>query len=623
MSALLNRLSITTKLIIVSALLLVSVSGMFAYLKYIKVDTLTNIQTDLALTAAARGLVVELSTIYPGFEYRVSSEDDIASVTWKDMPEEMASDPIDHSALISMSKLTIFRVDAGGDLVRIASNAKSATGESPVGTGLRRDSPASQAVLAGESWEGVADVLGVEQVALYVPIKDETGRVVGAIAAVDDNDAIEAEKRELVYEALVTSVVIALVGSLITGLSVRTMLSPLAKMTSAITAVGRRDYDVEIVGHNRGDEIGAMARSLLNCRDGLMDADRLTDIQQRKAAEQARVVADLKTALQHLSQLDLTHRISSPPNDPFPQDYEELRQDFNAAVDSLVQVVTEIQASAEAVTTTAGEFSEVARDLSSRTETQAATLEESAAALDELTASVSSAASAASEADGTMVETKALAENGGDVVSRAIDAMRIIEQSATQITGIIGVMDDIAFQTNLLALNAGVEAARVGDAGRGFAVVASEVRSLAQRSSEAAKDIKRLISQSADQVEAGSQLVNETGSALSDMINQIKQVTQLISNIASSSREQAMGISEVNTGVKHLDVVTQRNAAIVVEASSSAEALNNEAERLAHSISRFRYRSEPGQVVKLRPAAQRQRFAEDTPRPSSRMLENF
>jgi methyl-accepting chemotaxis protein len=235
----------------------------------------------------------------------------------------------------------------------------------------------------------------------------------------------------------------------------------------------------------------------------------------------------------------------------------------------------------------AAEFNTIAQDMSNRTETQAATLEETAAALDEMTASVQSTAQNAAEADRSMTENGRQAEEGGQVVKRAISAMEQIEQSSRQITRITDVIDDIAFQTNLLALNAGVEAARAGEAGKGFAVVASEVRSLAQRASDSAKEIKRLISQSTEQVEAGSTLVHATGSALGLMIDRIKGVTSMIADIANSAREQSLGLSEINSGVKQLDEVTQRNAAVVVQSTTSSQTLHDNAARLTESLSRF------------------------------------
>ena len=199
-------------------------------------------------------------------------------------------------------------------------------------------------------------------------------------------------------------------------------------------------------------------------------------------------------------------------------------------------------------------------DLSKRTENQAAALEETAAALDEVTATVQQTAKAAGDARATVTSARADAEAGGLIVSDTVSAMGSIKESSEKISQIIGVIDEIAFQTNLLALNAGVEAARAGEAGRGFAVVASEVRALAQRSSDAAKDIKDLISTSSQHVQRGVTLVDETGKALDKIVSQVANVDTLVSDIASSANEQATGLAEINSAINEMDRVTQRNA---------------------------------------------------------------
>ncbi|MFZ1339284.1 MAG: methyl-accepting chemotaxis protein, partial [Paracoccaceae bacterium] len=341
------------------------------------------------------------------------------------------------------------------------------------------------------------------------------------------------------------------------------------------------------------DEIGGFARGINAWRTSILETQALAEQDKLREAEQARVVGDLTTSLSRLAALDLTVSIDSPASNPFPERYQELRQNFNGVVTTLASTIEMIRSTARSIDSGATEFNSIAQDMSNRTETQAATLEETAAALDELTASVQSTAGNAADADRAMTENGRQAEEGGQVVRRAITAMEAIEQSSRQITRITDVIDDIAFQTNLLALNAGVEAARAGDAGKGFAVVASEVRSLAQRASESAKEIKRLISQSSEQVENGSTLVHATGQALDDMIARIGSVTTLIADIANSAREQSLGLSEINTGVKQLDEVTQRNAAVVVQSTTSSEALHNDALRLSEGLAQFRLDASP------------------------------
>jgi methyl-accepting chemotaxis protein len=247
-----------------------------------------------------------------------------------------------------------------------------------------------------------------------------------------------------------------------------------------------------------------------------------------------------------------------------------------------------ISSTTDGIDNGADEISHAAGNLSRRTEHQAASLEETAAALDEITATVRKTAGVAREASQVVTETRSQAETSGTVVQDAVRAMSAIETSAGEIGQIIGVIDEIAFQTNLLALNAGVEAARAGDAGKGFAVVASEVRALAQRSADAAKEIKALIAASATNVGQGVDLVGRTGKALSSIVQQVVRIDQLVSEIASSAQEQALGLSEVNTAVNEMDQVVQQNAAMVEESTAATMALKNEASELARMVGRFR-----------------------------------
>ncbi|MEM7727797.1 MAG: methyl-accepting chemotaxis protein [Pseudomonadota bacterium] len=305
---------------------------------------------------------------------------------------------------------------------------------------------------------------------------------------------------------------------------------------------------------------------------------------KRRTEVQNQVVSSLAGGLKALADGDLTHLIETP----FDTDYEALRHDFNTAVEKLSRTIAEITGSTVNIKTGSVELSRASDDLSKRTENQAASLEETAAALNQITATVQQSANAAEEARSVVSDAKADAEAGGEVVQSTVGAMGAIKESSEKISQIIGVIDEIAFQTNLLALNAGVEAARAGEAGRGFAVVASEVRALAQRSSDAAKDIKNLISASSHHVDSGVSLVDKTGEALEKIVAQVVSIDALVSDITTSAKEQATGLAEVNTAVTDMDRVTQRNAAMVEESTAACHALSGETESLNALVSRFK-----------------------------------
>jgi len=305
---------------------------------------------------------------------------------------------------------------------------------------------------------------------------------------------------------------------------------------------------------------------------------------EREKASNAKIMETLGDALNALALGNLTHRIG---DSSLPEDYTRLGKDFNSAMTKLQETMVAIGANTQAVRSGAEEITQASDDLSRRTEQQAASLEQTAAALDEITATVRKTAEGANEARKVVAAAKTDAERSGEVVKETVAAMSGIETSSKQIGNIIGVIDEIAFQTNLLALNAGVEAARAGDAGRGFAVVATEVRALAQRSADAAKEIKTLISASGAQVASGVTLVGETGKALGRTVEQVDQLNRLVSEIAASAQEQSTGLHEVNTAVNQMDQVTQQNAAMVEQATAASHSLAHEATELAKLVAQF------------------------------------
>ena len=357
---------------------------------------------------------------------------------------------------------------------------------------------------------------------------------------------------------------------------------PYVNTVVRMEALAANDLSSPIYYTENGDCVGRMAQAMhvfQNNGKALAAA----------SASQREVVEALGGGLGRLAANDLTHRIDCP----FQPEYEALRTDFNCAMAAVSETIASVALASDGINSGAADIRQASDDLSQRTEQQAASLEETAAAMDEITSTVRETATSARRANDAVGNARAEAESSGEVVRRAVVAMGGIERASAEISDIISVIDGIAFQTNLLALNAGVEAARAGNAGKGFAVVAEEVRALAQRSADAAKDVKSKIVASSEQVEAGVTLVSETGKALQRIIGRISEISTLVSTIAASAEQQATGLQQVNAAVSEMDSVTQQNAAMVEEATAAARSLAEEANRLSSEVSRFRNGDEP------------------------------
>lgn len=382
---------------------------------------------------------------------------------------------------------------------------------------------------------------------------------------------------------------------------IRSVTGPIRGIHRALRGIASGETKVDIPCLRQNNEIGEMARALGVLQNSV--AER-SDLQMREAEQsralaeersskesvlsvaaerQARAMDELGLALEALAAGDLSISLGD-----IGSDYAKLRADFNAAVEALNRVITDISETSLVVRDSASDISSASAHLSKRTEQQAAALEETAAALDEITATVRTASERAIEARTMVGETKASAGRSGEIVRDAIDAMNRIEESSSRISQIISVIDEIAFQTNLLALNAGVEAARAGEAGRGFAVVAQEVRELAQRSANAAKEIKALISNSAREVEGGVALVRSTGEALVEIATLVERVDAHVDTIATAAREQSTGLQEINSSVNHMDQMTQQNAAMVEETTASSQTLAEQSLHLRNLLSSFK-----------------------------------
>lgn len=359
------------------------------------------------------------------------------------------------------------------------------------------------------------------------------------------------------------------------------VIRPIRRLGQQMRAMAQGDLVDISRDAGRQDEIGEAARALDDIVVSV--AEKAAKESREKAETQGMIVEALGIALEKLRAGVLHHRISAS----FPAEYVSLRDNYNKAADSMRLAIEEVTTSVHMLNSSASEIDSATQDLSQRTEHQAANLEETAAAMQQLTGRVAEAASASRTAHGTVIDVRQRADENGETVKRAIEAMSGIEESAHAIAQITNVIDGIAFQTNLLALNAGVEAARAGDAGKGFAVVANEVRALAQRCSDAARDIKALIQDSNTHIDGGVALVRESGEALQQIMDRVGNISGLIEMIADSANSQAEGVQQINVTIGSIDRMTQQNAAMGEECNAAARILKNESDRLRDMVGRF------------------------------------
>ena len=412
--------------------------------------------------------------------------------------------------------------------------------------------------------------------------------------------------------AMVFGTLLAIAGGL---MLVETLRGPLRRVTEVMKRLADGDLDVSIEGRERADEIGDMVRSVTVFRDAAIEnvrleqeatsarelsaaeADRRSAERAQIAAEQRQALTALNDVLAKLAEGDLERTM----DENLPADFVDMAQTYNRAIEALRMTLADVRSAAADIEGGTGNLASSADDLARRTEQQAAALEQSSRALRHLSEIVRNTADGARQTSVTVNETEVFAVRSGDVVARAVGAMAEISRSSEKISTIISVIDEIAFQTNLLALNAGVEAARAGEAGRGFAVVAQEVRELAQRCAAAAREIKGLISASSSQVSNGVNLVEETGQALSQIIAHVSDVRKLVSDISAATGEQSTGINEVTKAVHEVELITQRNAAMVEENNAEIHGLRNRVETLSEKIERFKTGQAPAARVAVSP----------------------
>ncbi len=453
-----------------------------------------------------------------------------------------------------------------------------------------------------------------------------------------DRNNLETIKANVAQLKTTMLIVVGLTGliGLAVGVAVASFIArrhlsqPIQNITNTMTRLVKGDLDTEVPYAGRPDEIGEMAAAVEVFRENAIDNRRVHAQEEALRAKSADLQSSIAGVVKAAAAGDFSSRITKDyenedlnrfagsinellagvsdavtetqrvigelangnltesMNGAFLGVLGDLQRDVNMALSTLKSTMLDVRASSDSVNSSASELKVASDDLAKRSEQQAASLEETSAALDEITAAVKNSTERAQSATVMVGDATRSAKQSGEVVRNAINSMERIEQASHEITQIINVIDEIAFQTNLLALNAGVEAARAGEAGRGFAVVAQEVRELAQRSANAAKDIKTLILKSGEEVQVGVRHVQETGTSLSEIEGHVLKINDHINEIATAARQQSVGLQEVSTAINEMDQVTQRNAAMVEEMSAATHKLGSDADSLDSMVSRFR-----------------------------------
>jgi len=595
--------SVVSRIVLLCLFLVSVAAATLSGLAYVNLrnDVMSSARADAYKAMRTLGLLYELEL--PGAKTEI--RDEVVNKVLQGEGALKGHDVVDRAAAAIGGVATIFEKQ-GADYVRISTNVKTEKGERAIGTKLAPEHPAQPKLGKSESYFGNAVLFGKDYMTGYYPITTAAGAVTGVLFIGVPMEVYFAHIASSAYILIGTSAIALLVLGFFSFFAIRALVRPLGVLTGSVRAIAQGDNKSAIPYLQLPNEFGNIARALEVFRD--KDREKQL-IESRSAAERAEAEADrhrndtekqhvdaqiehavtqLGSALSRLSQGDLSASIDTP----FSGRLEGLRTDFNNSILRLRETMTHIRASTLSIQKSSSDLSHSSTDLSRRTESQAASLEETAAAVDEITVTVRSSAERAREANDAVTQTKKSADSSGTVVRNAVEAMGKIEEASKKIELIIDVIDDIAFQTNLLALNAGIEAARAGDAGKGFAVVAQEVRELAQRSADAAKEIKGLIDQSSHEVHSGSTLVQEAGEVLATISSDITIISKHVDTIATASRDQAAALQDINSSVNKMDQMTQQNGAMVGETSEASRRLAEEADMLLGLVQQFKIDSQ-------------------------------
>ena len=469
---------------------------------------------------------------------------------------------IDQFTAATQATATLF-VASGDDFIRVSTSVKNQHGERAVGTALDRSHPGYTLLRSGQSYTGYATLFGKQYMTKYEPIRDSGGRVIGALYVGLD-----------VSEVYTLSVWTRM-GLLTLGIALPVMLGYALVLDLAFQ--GGRSSISGPAQFTFGQKAEIAGFALLGA---LLISCLVFEFTRRVIGRQ---LLDAKVAAENLAEGNLTAQVRVDRRDELGQ----LLQAINGIGVKLSTVVMNARGNAQNVSSTSIQIAQGNNDLSVRTEQQASALEQTAASMEQLSATVSHTAENAREASLLAQNASSVAAKGGTVVGQVVDTMKSINDSSRKIAEIISVIDGIAFQTNILALNAAVEAARAGEQGRGFAVVASEVRALANRSADAAREIKGLIRDGLARVEQGMTLADTAGSTMIEIVGSIKRVTGLISEISTSSSEQSRGVAQAGEAITHMERMTQQNSALVEEMAAVSAGLKTQSEQLVQAVAVF------------------------------------
>ena len=624
-----SRFGITKTITATTVLILVASLAAVAWVISGSIQTRIQEQAITGQDASLRTAATVIERDLPGTQVTWAQDGNVQRIVMEAIPTEFTEHGmIDTIGRMTGQTATIFAWDAESkDFWRRTTNIIKPDGNRAVGTALGQTGAVYPFAVKGQVYRGEAVILETPYFTIYQPIFSPAGDVLGILYAGVRKADINSIATEMTYAIGTTSLVVLLIAATLIALLVRRIVGSLPRLTTVAERLASGQLETSVPDQELKNEIGALARAINVFRESAIQkveierdaAEAAAQGEKDRAdrevakADDARAVQDavdcLADGLNKLSDGDLTVRIDRT----FAGNLDRLRVDFNASVEKLSNTLSEIRGETSGIEASSAEMRSATDDLSKRTEQQAASLEETSAALEEITSTVRGSSAKADEAATMATKARQSTETSSKVVSDAIEAMSRIEQASSEISKIINVIDEIAFQTNLLALNAGVEAARAGDAGKGFAVVAQEVRELAQRSANAAKDIKALINKSGEAVAGGVSLVQQTGTALGEISNQVAVINDHITAIASAAREQSTALNEINGSVNHMDQFTQKNAAMVEEATAVTHRLADSARNLGGFVAQFRIAGGTSHTPAYQPPAPAPRAAASRP----------